>query len=247
MDYLYGDLSDAERSLFEAELARNPALQRELAELQEGRDLLSGLSDVEPAVPPAVRPIARRRTLRWWQPLAVAASLLLLLRMVDFRVAQTDAGWLVAFGEPTPLANTEQYATLTQVQQLLAAQAAERQTALANLDAAWQQQLTENRQSQEAQLNAQLAAYRQSQRQTRNQLLDQFRQNELPALAATVQDLLNQQQSETEALLTQVWDNWQETRSNDLTNIQSEFTRVYENQTETESLLLDVIQTTGDD
>ena len=48
IDYLYGEMTAAEKRTFEQELQQNPALQKELEMLQESRDFLGDLPDVQP-------------------------------------------------------------------------------------------------------------------------------------------------------------------------------------------------------
>jgi anti-sigma factor RsiW len=103
---LYDELPPDERTQLEAELARDPALEREWRELEatrawlaEAADTTTGGADLELVLPPRDAPRA------WWQRpvltagagFAAAASLFVALLLAGLRVDATDGGLLVRF------------------------------------------------------------------------------------------------------------------------------------------------------
>lgn len=48
IDYLYGEMTSAEKQAFEQKLQQNPALQKDLEALQESRIFLADLPEVQP-------------------------------------------------------------------------------------------------------------------------------------------------------------------------------------------------------
>ena len=100
IDYLYGEMTPAERWAFEQELQQHPTLQKELEDLQESRAFLSDLSDVQPPTPVVALRQKRRSWQKWAIPASIAASLLLLLQLFDFQVTKTENGLTFSFGKP---------------------------------------------------------------------------------------------------------------------------------------------------
>lgn len=107
MDYLYGEMSAAEKNQFERDLKDHPEMQAELRELQDTRKLLGSKPiDVPPKkllmlnLPDHTKTSYPRITK---SVLAVAATLLITvfaLSFVNMQVDQTEAGFHVSFGEP---------------------------------------------------------------------------------------------------------------------------------------------------
>lgn len=251
IDYLYGEMSAAEKAAFEEELQRNPELQKELAELQESRTFLADLPDVQPpATIVALKP-KRLKWQRWAIPAGIAASLLILLELFNFQVVTTENGFAFSFGETKEQiqelpAEKPQYVTISEVQQLLESRAKAYQSDALLRDSIWQNRMNQQEEIMQQYLNRQMVAYQNQQAKDFKTFAKNLRQEEFPEMANLVQNLLNQHQEETRLMFGEAWTNWQETRSNDLNTIKSEFANVYQNQNETDALLLNVIST-GDD
>ncbi len=246
MDYLYGEMSKGEQLAFEQELKNNPALQAELAALQEGRDFLSDLPDVQP--PTKVVTFKSRSVdwRKWVVPLSVAASFLLLFKMTDFQTVKTKNGFAFSFGpmeqvdEEQPIVSPN-YATIAEVQKLMENRETAYRQELLKRDSIWQVRLKMQEQVLQKNISQQMATYQNRQQNDFASFINNFQQEELPELANLMQNLLNKHQSETKLMFGEAWGNWQDTRTQDLKTIGNEFVNVYQNQTETDALLLNVI------
>ncbi|MEM1121098.1 MAG: hypothetical protein AAGJ18_11670 [Bacteroidota bacterium] len=251
IDYLYGEMNAAEKAAFERELAQNPELQKELVELQDSRQFLVDLPDVPP--PATILPLKTKQLSwrRWAIPVSIAAAFLLLLKIVDFQVVATENGIALSFGEPNEVTtksseNKPQYVTVGEMQQLLERQdKAYQKTALLR-DSLWQRNMNQQAQTMRQYLNQQLVTYQQQQQKELATFTNDLRQETFPEMANLVQNLLDQHQKETQLMLGEAWANWQAARDADLENIKTEFANVYQNQNETDALLLNVIST-GDE
>lgn len=232
IDYLYGEMTPIEKQLFEEELANNPELQKELSALQGSRDFLADLSDVTPSVKVVALKPKPRRWLQWLVPVGIAASLLLLFKMVDF---QSDT---------TEMPN---YITVTEVQQLLESQKIAHQKELLLMDSIWQNRMVQQEQTMQKNIQRQLVTYQTGQKAELKAFATTFRQQEIPELASQLQNLQAQQQQELRLLLGQFWTDWQVARTEDLDNIKQEFTNVYQNQSETDAVLVNMIATSGEE
>ena len=246
IDYLYGEMSETEKQAFEQELKNNPALKAELAALQEGRDLLSDLSDVQPPTKVVALKSKSVDWRKWAIPLSIAASFLLLLKIVDFQAVKTKNGFALSFGleeqieEKQPLV-TPNYATVAEVQQLMESREAAYRKELLARDSVWQARLEIQEQAIQKNMGRQMMAYQSKQQKDYQTFINNFQQEELPELANLMQNLLNEHQAETKLMFGEAWANWQDTRTQDLKTIGNEFVNVYQNQTETDALLLNVI------
>lgn len=248
IDYLYGEMTAAEQRAFEQELAQNPVLRKELEALQESRLFLADLPEVKP---PATVVTLKRKPLKWrkWAiPAGIAASLLLLLQLFDFQATTTPNGLTFSFGTPIekPVMPTPDNINLADVQQLIEKREAVHQEQLLLLDSIWQNRQLEQMTAMQAKFNRQMLAYQAQQKSELQDFANNFRQEEIPELANLMQNLLETHQQKTQVLLGEAWTSWQETRNNDLSVIKSEFVNVYQNQTETDALLLNVIDSSDD-
>lgn len=249
IDYLYGEMTSAEKQAFEQELQQNPALQKELEALQESRTFLADLPEVQP---PATVITLKRQPFPWkkWAiPASIAASLLLLLQLFDFQATTTKNGLTFSFGTPVekPITRTPDNITLADVQQLIEkSEAVQQQQQLLLLDSIWQKRQVNQLNAMQKKLNQQLVAHQSQQKSELQDFANNFRQEEIPELANLMQNLLEAHQQKTQVFLGEAWTSWQETRNNDLNIIKNEFANVYQNQTETDALLINVIGN-GDD
>lgn len=252
IDYLYGEMNATERCAFEQELQQNPSLQTELAALQASRDFLVDLPEVKP--PALIVEYQPKISIwrKWIIPVGIAASLLLLLQLFDFQVNKTPNGIAFSFGslkeqkeaitKPIP-----EYITVAAVEQLIDNRAAAHRKELLLLDSIWQARQAAQAMIVQQKLNQQLTANQAQQKMELQAFAKNFKQEEIPELANLMQNLLNKHQQATQIMFGEAWANWQETRNNDLTIIKSEFANIYQNQTETDALLIDVINNSDDD
>ncbi len=100
LDYLYGEMSDTEKSDFEKKLALDAHLKNDLEEMQLVRKYLKQSRDQTPQPVKLVveQPPVRYRFSRWW---AVAASLLLLMmagKLLDLRISLSDQQLVLSYG-----------------------------------------------------------------------------------------------------------------------------------------------------
>lgn len=251
MDYLYGEMSENEKQAFEQELEENPALKAELAALQGSRDFLADLPDVQPATKVVALKSKRVNWRKWVMPLSVAASFLLLLKIIDFQAVKTKNGFAFSFGPGQQIAEEQpvtapNYATVSEVQELMESREAAYRKELLARDSIWQARLAVQEQALQKNIGQQMVAYQSKQQKDLEKFITNFQQEELPELANLMQNLLNEHQAETKLMFGDAWANWQDTRTQDLKTIGSEFVNVYQNQTETDALLLNVINS-GDE
>ncbi|MBK6265223.1 hypothetical protein JKA74_09245 [Marivirga sp. S37H4] len=113
MDYLYDEMEIEERKIFEAELAKNPALRKELEALQHGQAILSQLKDEDVSAPPFFNvhkneiKLQQSTGLKWF--MAVAASLLLLMvagKFTGLEISNADGKFRMAFDQEKQLDET---------------------------------------------------------------------------------------------------------------------------------------------
>ena len=251
IDYLYGEMTAVEKRAFEQELKQNSALQKELELLQESRTFLADLPDVQPPATVVTFEPKPSKWQGWLIPVGIAASLLLLLNLFDVQATPTPNGLTFSFGEPVKTQEiivppTTDNITLADVQQLIEKREATHQQQLLLLDSIWQNRQAVQMSSMQKKLNQQLVAYQTQQQAELQDFVTNFRQEEIPELANLMQNLLEKHQQKTQVLLGEAWANWQDTRNNDLNVIKSEFANVYQNQTETDALLINVIGNSGD-
>lgn len=127
MNYLYDEISAAEKKKLEAYLADHPGLQQELDELQKTRSLLQQAPEVEPAKKLQMVDAEKDSFSNWWQntktvlpqsgwgktALAAAACLILLLvagSLANLTIHSTQSGFSVQLGyvdQPQPALMTE--------------------------------------------------------------------------------------------------------------------------------------------
>ena len=251
IDYLYGEMTAAEKQAFEKELQQNPALRQELEALQESRIFLADLPEVQP---PAMVITLKRKPLQWrkWAiPAGIAASLLLLLQVFGFQATTTENGLTFSFGTPIEkpvktIRPVSDNITLADVQQLIEKSELVHQQQLLLLDSIWQNRQANQLNAVQNKLNQQMIAYQSQQKAELQDFANNFRQEEIPELANLMQNLLEKHQQKMQVAIVDTWANWQATRTNDLKVIKNEFANVYQNQTETDALLINAINNSDD-
>jgi len=231
LDYLYDELPPAERRAFEAELARDAELRAELEELQAARRTLAGLPESAPE--PAVVTLAPQRPT--WRKLGrlagIAAAVLLLLTLFNARLQVGEGGVVFSMGSPLPAkeASDEQVAALITLKQQLREQERQQQDQLHQLDSLWMERLQHRDEQLRQSWRRQLASLESRQQSKLDRFQHTFRQEELPQLAALLQNLQLQQQEEMRLMLVDLYAHWQQTRAADLQSIESEFSNLYQN------------------
>lgn len=116
MEYLYEEISAANKKKLEDYLADHTEMQQELDELHQTRSLLQRAPEVEPQEKLTMVEPRKRSFAGWWQnaktvlprsgwgktALATAACLMLLLvtgAIVDLNIQSNEAGFSISFGE----------------------------------------------------------------------------------------------------------------------------------------------------
>lgn len=137
MDYLYDELEPSVKKDFEAYLNEHPELLAELQELKGTHTLLQKTPTVEPSrklvlmIPEREEhPIAEpRRMVRYLRAAVAIAAVFLVMILsfswVDLQISQSNQGFLISFGNATPLAvdtnegvsQEEVYNLIAQIQQ----------------------------------------------------------------------------------------------------------------------------------
>lgn len=233
MDYLYGEMPADERRDFELWLAQNPDVQQEITELREGRNWLAEVEEVIP--PPMMIDLAPEKKFdrRWLYRSGAAAAVLLALWLFNFQIRMDGGGLLLSFGQPAALQQKPPVeitppATIQleeQWQKLLAHNQQLLETRFSHMDSSWQARFAglqqENQQHWKLVKNMQTHQV--------EQVKSEFTKEQLPRLAALMQQLQSEQQEELQLLLVEFWNTWQETRQNDLEHIDSKMTNLYQN------------------
>ena len=136
--------------------------------------------------------------------------------------------------------------TLADVQQLIEKSELVHQQQLLLLDSIWQNRQANQLNAVQNKLNQQMIAYQSQQKAELQDFANNFRQEEIPELANLMQNLLEKHQQKMQVAIVDTWANWQATRTNDLKVIKNEFANVYQNQTETDALLINAINNSDD-
>lgn len=249
IDYLYGEMTEAERRDFEEVLAHDVELRAEMEALRQTRRQLAAMPEVRPetlVLPMApVRPAWKKWTLRG----AVAAAAILLLSLSNARLEIGSGGFAFTVGKPAPAMMEEEAGSEEQLMATLEEQFIQRDRALdqklLQLDSLWQNRLVRREAQLQNAWDRQLAVYQARRQEELKQFARYLVSEEVPELVNLVQQLQLEQQEELRGLLTRFWTEWQETRASDLQSIETEFVNVYRNvelnQTETEAILKDVL------
>ena len=240
IDYLYGEMTEAERREFEELLSQDEEMRAEWNALQQTRSRLAELPEIRPEATVVTIEAPRPRWSKWGWRAGAAAAVLLLLSLLNPRLEIGSNGLVLALGAPAPAetnAPTTDEASMANLQEQLAQRDRELEQRLLQLDTQWQNRLAQREERLQQNWDRQLAIY-QTQRQKD---LEKFAQY----LVDLVQNLQLEQQEELRLLLTRFWSQWQETRAADLESIESEFVNLYRNfelnQSETEAILKSLV------
>jgi hypothetical protein len=249
IDYLYGEMTEAERRSFEEILAQDAELRSELEALRQTRRQLAAMPEARPealVLPMApVRPAWKKWTLRG----AVAAAAVLLLSLSNARLEIGSGGFAFTVGKPAPAMTEEEPGQEAQLMATLEEQFLQRDRALdqklLQLDSLWQNRLVRREAQLQDAWDRRLAVYQARRQEELKQFADYLVSEEMPDLVALVQQLQLEQKEELRGLLTHFWNQWQENRAADLQSIETEFVNVYRNvelnQSETQAILRDVL------
>ena len=132
MDYLYDEISAADKKKLEIYMAERPELQQELDQLRQTQSALQQMPDAQPPEKLMILDPAEGSSKKWWDnvrplvpqtdwartALATAACLMLLLitgMLVDLNIQSTEAGFSISFGEPVQVPSNETGITEAQV------------------------------------------------------------------------------------------------------------------------------------
>lgn len=245
MDYLYGEMTAAEKQEYESWLEQHPEERQEIESLRLSRHLLGDVEEVQPKplVIDMPRPGLQRK---WLYRIGSVAAGLLLLWLFNFQILADQGGVVLSFGQPQRLNPTEKAEEagiaeeawadfLAENRQLLKAQ-------LMQMDSSWENRFT----ALQSEQNRQWRQVRNEQARQVQQVSSAFAEQQLPRLAGLMQQLQIAQQEELQLLLVEFWNTWQETRETDLERIDYKMTNLYQNvernQQESEARVVNYIQ-----
>lgn len=237
LDYLYDELDAAEKQEVEQWLAANPEAQQELAGIQQTRGILSALPEVTPPKPGPVTSSSLRISRRWLPTIsmAAAAAILLLLIATNVRVKTYDGGMTIAFGKAKPLQPVQPVHEVNvapsdeTIQQAIAVNNRQFYQQLDSIQKGIQQQLLANQQHLQQDWMQRLSSKQTNYESKLKTLAGKEFQQKYPELAALIQDMQLEHQQETRYLLTELWNNWQQVRAEDLKAIERNFVMINEN------------------
>lgn len=239
MDYLYGEMNEAERRRFEEELALDSALTEELESLRQVRSMLDNLPDSRPEPSVITLAPAPAPWKKWGLRAAAALALLFVLFRFNARIELGSGGMVFSLGE------RRQPVTAMPADTALAAltRRLERREQMfeSRLDSLWEKRLALSEQNLSHQWEARLLDHRLRRELQVQQLLQVIRQEERPELVGLIQNMQIEQQKELRLLLEDFWEHYQLNRETDLQSIEKEFVELYRNveqqQTETAALI----------
>ena len=249
IDYLYGEMAEAERREFEQLLADDNELQAELEALSQTRERLAEMPEVrsEATVITVAEPRISWR--KWGLRAGVAAIAVLMLSLANTRLEVGANGLVFTMGkttssmEVTAIENGKEVLATLQTQ--FSKRDRELDEKLLQLDTLWQNRLVKREEQLQQSWDHQLELYQSRRRQELQQFAQYLVSEEMPDLITLVQQLQLEQQEELQLLLSQFWNQWQDIRAADMKSIETEFVNLYKNvelnQTETEAILKDVL------
>lgn len=252
IDYLYGEMTAAEKAAFEKAMLEDPGLAREVSLLQETRHQLSDLEAIEPesTQPLVIRPMYKNHGKIWTWRLGIAASLLLLLSFLQTRIEFSSNGFTVSFGKTVP-ANPDDFVKdasrewMVQTEKLLDNRQHKLEAQIMHMDSSLKGWIVQRDEQRQQEWQIQFAAMKNKQAQNQSELIRQVTKEGVPELTSVVQHLQIKQQQEIQQMLTAFWQEWQATRATDLHSISKEFTNLYRNVEETDALLVNLISNSG--
>lgn len=246
IDYLYGEMTETERREFEDLLSRDEELRVELNTLRQTRQQLAELPGIQPEATVVTIEAHRPGWAKWTWRAGTAVAVILLLALLNPRLEIGGNGLMLTLGNPSvEKEEVKAENVLAGFQAQLDKRDRELERKLLQLDTQWQNRLTEREERLQQNWDQQLVAYQVRRQQDLEQFAQYLVNREMPELVTLVQDLQLEQREELRLLLTQFWNQWQETRAADLESIETEFVNVYRNvelnQSETEAILQSIV------
>jgi len=128
IDFLYGEMSQEEKTTFQKELISNPALKQQLDEVAGVHDFLSIVTDKEIVPPsfvfgdekPVSIPFVQSNPFRWVSSIAAGLTILLISAyLLQFNVTKNEKGLLIGFGEIQPQPIASQTVSKEEIQTLM--------------------------------------------------------------------------------------------------------------------------------
>lgn len=102
VDYLYGGLDGAARRQFELEITENPALAKELEELNKVRKFLHHSEDIESThIAPTHTKKKNTFQKRWWSVAATVLVLMIAGKLLGIHLEMDNQGIVLSYGPPT--------------------------------------------------------------------------------------------------------------------------------------------------
>lgn len=232
MDYLYDELSERERQEVEQWLANNPEARQELDALQQMRALLSAVPEAEPTTP-IVKISSSHSIRRRWLPLAIpaaAAAVLLLLVATNVSVQTHENGFTVAFGKAPEMIHSQDVPVdAVAIQAAIAANNQQLYQQLDSIQRGLEGLLVDNQTVMQQQWQRQWSAKQVNYENQLQSLANEAFRKKYPELAAFVQDMQLEQEQEMRLMLTQLWNEWQHLRAEDLKTIERNFVMLNQN------------------
>ena len=253
IDYLYGEMNEAERVAFEQEMEVNPELKKSVLELSDTRTVISEVQDIEP--PNRIVYLNQRKLKPTYYWIAgIAASILFLLTLFNTQLEFQEDALIVRFGKSQEIGDEGLQLLDTSTVNALAkaivndySEAIENR--LRNMDSTWQRNLHLKSNEHQHYLDSQLLAINQSQQQKYARIINQIETEQLPAFANLFQQMQLEHQQELEHVVLGLWEEWRDTRNNDLESIGNAFSNIYtdvaKNKQETEALLVGLLGQSG--
>lgn len=216
MDYLYGEMSAAERIAFEAQLAANPSLKKELEELQSTRRILTKVDAVRPpnqVVTFKSKPVFYHPLLKW---VAVAASFIAFVCITQPRIQFQKTGVMLTFGNVPAHSDAPEPDYPLMIQSTVAASNAEIFELLDSIQEQLGQQLDYKQKSLMATLEDELDGYQQKQHQSMVRAVNNQYQRSIPRIVSNFQNMTIEQRQEVKMMMKQLWVELQQQRKKDL-------------------------------
>ena len=256
IDYLYGEMSSAERDVFEKEMEENPELKAEVEAMQDTQGMLQEVKEeLAPEIPVLPLTPKAKRLVPWTWMVGVAASLLLILTFFNTEVTYESGKLSLAFGHSDRAAEQEVLVidttmVATIAHSMIREYMQKMDHRINHLDSAWKQDLMAHNDQIKTQWAQQFIQYDRISQQKMALFKDQLKSEQMPEMANLFHQIQLEQRQDLEEMMNGMWNEWQKTRYNDLESIGSAFSDIYDdvaqNRNETEALVSGLISRNGD-
>ncbi len=253
IDYLYGEMNDQERHVFEKEMAENPDLMKAVSELSETRSFIADIQEVTPTEK-VIYLNGKSPTSFWKWGLGIAASLLFLLTIFHARLELKNDGVILSFGKqemPGEILKSGMDSSTVDAlaRAIFVDYSSSMDRKLRNMDSIWREDISQGQTRQSQFLQQQLANYNRRQEEQFARVMSDLQQEQIPAFAGLLQKFQIEQRKEFELLVNGMWEEWQQTRYNDLESIGDAFSNIYDdvtqNKEDTEAILVGLLEKNG--